>query len=294
MDGKIPQPIRLEVIRRWLRGYSRDEIARDAEIGAGTVSGIIKQCRQDDADFDLLRGVALELRDRGMRVENLAPMLRLKSLLEEKEVALDVPKNGNLLAEYKKFESIIITLDALCFKRGMSMDQFSQCVFSFYSQIDNLGISVERLPEYLEDQRKEIHWIKSETKNAVEQQGATMNLLREYQANMPAFKQAMNELPKVIKERDSCLEHLEYVRKQYEQKVWDQKGDEYGWYADPEEMNKTTTEIGSELGGDHYVSRLRKPGLKKILQDLYRYPSKYVEPIRKIIEIYDSLHGHGA
>jgi DNA-binding CsgD family transcriptional regulator len=41
MGGKIPQPVRLEVIKKWLQGYSRDEIAKDTMIGAGTVSGII-------------------------------------------------------------------------------------------------------------------------------------------------------------------------------------------------------------------------------------------------------------
>ena len=58
-----------------VRGYSRDEIAKHTRIGTGPVSGIIQQCRQDDADFDLLRGVALELRDRGMRVKDYAPLL---------------------------------------------------------------------------------------------------------------------------------------------------------------------------------------------------------------------------
>lgn len=104
MGGKIPQPVRLEVIKKWLQGYSRDEIAKDTRIGAGTVSGIIQQCvkmRQDDADFDLLRGVAVELRERGMRVENFAPLLRLKSLLEEKEVLLEISQNDNLFTEYK-------------------------------------------------------------------------------------------------------------------------------------------------------------------------------------------------
>ena len=124
MGGKIPQPVRLEVIRKWLQGYSRDEIAKDTRIGAGTVSGIIQQCRQDDADFDLLRGVAVELRDRGMRVENFAPLLRLKSLLEEKEVLLEISQNDNLFTEYKKFEAIIITLEVLCFKHGMPWTNF--------------------------------------------------------------------------------------------------------------------------------------------------------------------------
>jgi hypothetical protein len=66
MGRKIPQPIKLEVIRRWLRGYSRDDIAKDLGIGTGTVSGIIQECGHDDEDFGLLRGVALELRVRGM------------------------------------------------------------------------------------------------------------------------------------------------------------------------------------------------------------------------------------
>ena len=111
-----------------MEGFSRDEIAKDTRIGAGTVSGIIQQCRQDDADFDLLRGVAVELRERGMRVENFAPLLRLKSLLEEKEVLLEISQNDNLFSEYKKFEQIIITIEVLCFKYGMPVDQFFERV----------------------------------------------------------------------------------------------------------------------------------------------------------------------
>ena len=42
MGGRIPQPIKLEVIRRWLSGYSRDEIAKDLGIGTGSVSGRIQ------------------------------------------------------------------------------------------------------------------------------------------------------------------------------------------------------------------------------------------------------------
>jgi DNA-binding CsgD family transcriptional regulator len=37
MGGKIPKEIRLEVIRKWLEGKSRDLIAYQLHIGAGTV-----------------------------------------------------------------------------------------------------------------------------------------------------------------------------------------------------------------------------------------------------------------
>jgi len=230
MGGKIPQPLRLEVIRKWLQGYSRDEIAKDTRIGAGTVSGIIQQCRQDDAEFDLLRGVAVELRDRGMRVEVFAPLLRLKSLLEEKEVLLEISQNDNLFTEYKKFEAIIISLEVLCFKHEIQLDQFFERVRDQSSLADNLGISVEGLPSYLvhlkhdiKNQKVEIHRLQLETEDEVRRQGATMNLLREYQANMPVFRSKMDELDKVTKERDSYERELKHVRQLYQQKVWVQK-----------------------------------------------------------------------
>ncbi len=161
MGGKIPQPIKLEVIRRWLRGYFRDDI--------GTVSGVIQECGHDDEDFGLLRGVAVELRVRGMQVKDFAPLFRLKSLLEEKEVQLEIHQSYNLFFAYKKFESIIVSLEVLCFKHGMPMDQFFERVRELYLQLDSLGISVERLPEYFEDQKKEILRFQSEIKNEVEQ-----------------------------------------------------------------------------------------------------------------------------
>lgn len=230
MGGKIPQPVRLEVIRKWLQGYSRDRIAKDTRIGAATVSGIVQQYRQDDANFDLLRGVAVELKDRGMVVEDFAPLFRLKSLLEEKEVLLEISENDNLFPEYKKFEAIIITIEVLCFKHDMSVDQFFERVRDQSSLADNLGISIGAIPSYLvhlqrniENQREEIRRLQIETKNEVQRQGATMNLLREYQANMPKLRSNMDELDKVTKERDSCQRELEHVRQLYHQKVWEQK-----------------------------------------------------------------------
>lgn len=54
MGAKTPLLIRKDVIRRWLKGHSRDQIAREVEIRAGTVSSIIKGCKENDPDFDLM------------------------------------------------------------------------------------------------------------------------------------------------------------------------------------------------------------------------------------------------
>jgi transposase-like protein len=58
MGSKIPREIRLEAIRKWLEGMTRDQIAHELEIGASTVSKIIKEYRRGDLDADLLREVA--------------------------------------------------------------------------------------------------------------------------------------------------------------------------------------------------------------------------------------------
>ena len=37
MGGYIPRPIKIDIIRKWLQGKSRDQIAKEVGIGAGTV-----------------------------------------------------------------------------------------------------------------------------------------------------------------------------------------------------------------------------------------------------------------
>jgi hypothetical protein len=63
MKPKVPKSIRERVIKQWLQGMSRDEIAKGNDIGAGTVSAIIKDSKQKDIpDIDLLRQWVLVLK----------------------------------------------------------------------------------------------------------------------------------------------------------------------------------------------------------------------------------------
>jgi hypothetical protein len=82
MGGNIPRAIKVDVIREWLRGKSRDQIAKQVGIGAGTVSSIIQECRQNDTEFDLLRQVALELKNHGESIDSFAPLVRLREVLK--------------------------------------------------------------------------------------------------------------------------------------------------------------------------------------------------------------------
>jgi DNA-binding CsgD family transcriptional regulator len=51
MEPKVPIAIRQQVIKRWLQGTPKDQIAKYNGIGAGTVSAIIKDTKQKDIPY---------------------------------------------------------------------------------------------------------------------------------------------------------------------------------------------------------------------------------------------------
>jgi hypothetical protein len=83
MGGRIPEQIRRDVIRKWLLGMRRDGIAKETNIGKGTVSEIISQYSSEDSEVDLIRQVALEIRGLKTDVVAFSQTLRLKNILNE-------------------------------------------------------------------------------------------------------------------------------------------------------------------------------------------------------------------
>jgi len=83
MPASIPSTIKVQVIRKWLEGKSRDKIAEEVGIGAGTASSILKESRQNDPPFNLMREVAIKLRRSGYSVESFAPLIRCREKLRK-------------------------------------------------------------------------------------------------------------------------------------------------------------------------------------------------------------------
>jgi hypothetical protein len=61
----------------WL---SRDQIAKDNDIGAGTRSAIIKEAMQEDPEFDLQRQVAVILKN-NLDIKSFASLIRIRNKL---------------------------------------------------------------------------------------------------------------------------------------------------------------------------------------------------------------------
>src|SRR5215211_8608724 len=105
MGGKIPRPIRVQVIRAWLEGKSRDKIAQELHISTGAVSSIIKDFGKDDPEFDLLREVAVKIKDQGIDIQSFAPLVRLYKVLREKGLLTGITGQQSLELMQSRMEA---------------------------------------------------------------------------------------------------------------------------------------------------------------------------------------------
>lgn len=214
MERKVPQSIKERIIKQWLQGISRDQIAEDNDIGAGTVSAIIKDTKQKDIpDIDLLREVALLLKNKDLDLVVLADSIRLKKKIDDMDLNED------------QIESLIEISNIHCFKRGLTAEEFVNIINKAVALSQNLGMPVDQLADYILEQQLELQKLKGETEDAEVKQlqvlrdyNINMNDLEEYRRNKPLvecirqLKQLTNNLFREIKSKEFEITTLEYKR----------------------------------------------------------------------------------
>ena len=156
MGGIIPRNIKTRVIHQWLDGHTREEIARENDIGAGTVTAIIQGARklEEYSDIDLLRQMSIKLEVEGLDSSSLAFAIRLKSIMEENGINED------------QIEPIIQDFATYRLRHKISYDVIIKSGREALYLEQTYGIPIEKLPEYitqgkktikrLEDQRQEL------------------------------------------------------------------------------------------------------------------------------------------
>jgi hypothetical protein len=192
MGGKIPRPIRHQVIKSWLDAKSRDKIAQELEISTGAVSGIIGDFRKDDPEFDLLREVALKIKSLNMDIQSFAPLDRVYEVLREKGLLTGITGQESLELIQARLEAVIVDLEVFCFKKDQSIEDFVSLITNMYDTADKLGIPLNRFPAHvteLKDRidalRNEIDQIDAKKQQALRDYEMTLKSLQEYNANKP-------------------------------------------------------------------------------------------------------------
>jgi hypothetical protein len=145
MGKRIPRSIQEKVISKWLDGKSRDVVARELRISGGSVSSIIQGRRRKDRQFDLLRVVTVQLKQRGLTVEEFAPLIRCRELIKP-----EYSESGKTIdEEEEEVESLMEALCIFCFNRKETVPEFGNLVHGLYRIADKLGIALYDLHTYV-------------------------------------------------------------------------------------------------------------------------------------------------
>jgi len=85
MPAAIDPEVKKQVINQWLSGDSRDRIAADNDIGAGTVSNIINEWKKGlaDSEYETIRELAVFSKKQGLNLGEHASSVRLRNYIEK-------------------------------------------------------------------------------------------------------------------------------------------------------------------------------------------------------------------
>lgn len=258
MGEKIPEPIRRNVLREWLEGLPRRQIARDNQIGTGTVSEIVKASKEKDSEarIDVLREAAVMLRREGLNVDTFLESIHLKRFLDE----IGLKEN---LEEFARH------LDVHCFKRGLTPDTFMNLVANMSSLSDEFGVPVEELPGRINRSKELLDGINLQIQNQMikldrvaEYYNITMTDLEEYNRNRP--------LVETLKAKDMELEKERERRIHSERELVTL---EHEWCGSQHEI---------ELVNEELELPIEFAELYDLAKDLFLHASKYADVIRTI------------
>ena len=205
MPAKIPKSIREQVLKQWLQGMSRDQIAKDNDVGAGTVSSIIKEAKEEIPDIDLLRQGALVLKKNDLDLSVFAASIRIKNKLDGMGLNED------------QIDSLIDNADTHCFKRGLTGEKYFNNVDKVCALSDNLKMPLDQLPNYITQQELELEKVEKQTEDAklkqrqvLQRYNVTMDELQEFIRDKPSI----DHIKKLEKKLEEAEEEINYLTKE--------------------------------------------------------------------------------
>lgn len=163
MRQRVPTHIREEIIRKWLSGEQRDKIASDISIGAGTVTNIISEWKEEIGipTADTLRILATELKRLNINASQCVRGFNLLNII------------NNLGAQEVDIESFLTQIYKLCTSKNIS----SEAIVNITQQITTLGgtIPFSQIPKYMQQKIEEKQRLEQEIRTLRETKLSAQN-----------------------------------------------------------------------------------------------------------------------
>jgi hypothetical protein len=143
MPAAVNTQIRAQVIKEWLSGNTRDEIAANNKIGAGTVSNIIGDWKKglDRKEYDSIRELSVFLNREGITSDDQASLVRLNNYIKK------------LGANFGQIESFITNI-----ANSPEPEKLIETV----NQIGSLSIPLDKIEDHIKGQKEEKEKLKKE------------------------------------------------------------------------------------------------------------------------------------
>ena len=164
MRQRVPTHIKEEVIRKWLSGEQRDKIASDMSMGAGTVTNIISEMKEEIGipTADTLRVLATELKRLNINASQCAKGFKLLNIIN----SLGAQKEENI-------ESFLTQIYNLCTSKNIP----PEAIVNITQQIVALGetIPFSQIPEYMQQKIEEKQRLEQEIRTLRETKPSAQN-----------------------------------------------------------------------------------------------------------------------
>jgi hypothetical protein len=272
MGIKTPLSVKVQVLKEWIQGNSRDKIASNNEIGAGTVTNIIQETKSNYPyyDLDLMRELALKLKKENLDLNYFASAVRLKKVLELLEMT---EENAELFLE---------EINIHCFKKNVDKKEFIFKIEEVWKIAKSLDVSIFNIPTHIKNLTKQLADIEKEAilkerqiKQKTEEYHTTIEDLNEYRLNRP-LEDKIHVLESKLFDKEMEIDKLKEELLECQAKVL------------------VLPNSKSILESEFIAANKRLPGnnqldmeeLSKITDEIYYYPGRNVDIIKVMRERY--------
>ena len=144
MTSNISETTRQRVIRLWIEGYSRKDIALICGVSEGTVSNIIAEWKQKlgDGDAEAIRELGINMKRLGIDADQCAEGFRISSIMKKLGV------NSN------QFKSFINEIYKYCERFGLTPLDIASNLLALINLIKEVPFS--KIPDHIEEKKREI------------------------------------------------------------------------------------------------------------------------------------------
>ncbi len=153
MGRKTPARIKQKVLKLWLSGLPRDEIAQKVETSQGNINTIVRETKKDIPDIDLLRELSVRIRKSDWDQDIFSSAVRHRNMLYERGLTDE------------QIDDTIENIDEHCFKRGITFNSFVELVqnASLFSQ--KYSCSIEEIDAIRTQKEDEVERLKTEARS---------------------------------------------------------------------------------------------------------------------------------